>query len=489
MLRSNRRRSQAMSSTVEHELKLNVDSDFRLPPMTGTPLPRQVLTSTYYDTTSYDLALARITLRYRIERGKRTWQLKIPLGQDRQEIELAGGQTGPPSALRDLLMLFVGQRELAPVATLRVWRTGLRVRRGRVDSAEVVLDNVSVMKEGRVIRQFRELEIEQLHDDENSLREVELHLRRAGARDHDGQPKLFRALALPAPAPEMPPAPDAPVVDHVKWALTQHVRWLVAHDPGTRLGTEPESLHQMRVATRRLRAVLRAARPILVPDWATSLQQELKWLSELLGPARDLDVLIAHFTEEAAGLDARERKQLKGFLTSLQTRREQLQPVLLRELQSTRYLELVQRLQQTAHEPPVVESPLTLLDLAKQEFDKLRTTIHRLENPPTNASLHQLRIKVKRARYTAELAEPSARKAATGFIKRARTLQDLLGTHQDAVQAESHLRSFVNSSTSVQTGFVAGRIVERQHARRALVLEKLPKLRERLLKQGKKTWD
>ena len=489
MLQSNRRRSHTISSTVEHELKLNVDSAFRLPPIPGTPLPRQVLTSTYYDTTSYDLALARITLRYRVERGKRTWQLKIPLGQDRQEIEMADGQTGPPAALRDLLMLFVGQRELTPVATLRVWRTGLRVRRGRVDSAEVVLDQVSVVKDGRVIQQFRELEIERLHDDETSLREVEHQLRRAGARDHDGQPKLFRALALPAPAPDMPPAQDAPVVDQVKWALTRHVRWLVAHDPGTRLGTEPESLHQMRVATRRLRAVLRAARPILVPDWTTSLQQELKWLSELLGPARDLDVLIANFTEEAAGLDARERKQLKSFITSLQTRREQLQPVLLRELQSTRYLELVQRLHQTAHEPAVVESPLTLLDLAKQEFDKLRATIHRLENRPTNASLHQLRIKVKRARYTAELAEPSVRKTATAFIKRARVLQDLLGTHQDAVQAESHLRSFVNSSTSVRAGFVAGRIVERQHTRRTIALKKLPRLWGRLLKQGKKSWN
>ena len=489
MLRSNRRRSHTISSTVGRELKLNIDSKFRLPPIAGSPLPRRVLTSTYYDTASYDLALARITLRDRVERGTRTWQLKIPLGRDRQEIELADGQPGPPAALRDLLTLFAGQRELTPVATLRVWRTGLRVHCGRLDAADIVFDRVSVVKDGHVIRQFRELKIEPLHGDEDSLREVEHQLRRTGAADHDGQPTLFRALSLPAPAPDVPPAPDAPVADHVKWALTQHVRWLIAHDPGARLGTKPESLHQMRVATRRLRAVLRAARPILVPDWATSLQQELKWLSELLGPARDLDVLIAHFTEDAAGLDARERKQLKGFITSLQTRREQLQPVLLRELQSTRYLELVQRLQQTALELPVVESSLTVRDRAKQEFGKLRKALHRLDHPPTDASLHRLRIKVKRARYTAELAEPSVGKAATAFIKRARALQDLLGTHQDAVQAESHLRHFANASTSVRAGFVAGRIVERQHARRALALEKLPKLWRRLFKQGKQTWD
>ena len=413
MLRSNRHRSHTISSTVERELKLNVDSTFRLPPLTGTPLPRRMLTSTYYDTASYDLALARITLRDRVERGKQAWQLKIPLIQDRQEIELADGQSGPPAALRDLLMLALGERELIPVATLRVWRTGVRVRHGRVDLADVVLDNVSVLKEGRVIQQFRELEIERLHGDEDSLREVAHQLRLAGAADHDGRPKLFRALSLPPHAPDSPPPPDAPVVDHVKWALTQHVHWLVAHDPGTRLGTEPESLHQMRVATRRLRAVLRAAQQILVPDWAASLQHELKWLSELLGQARDLDVQIAHFTEESAGFDARERKPLKDFIASLQARRKQLQPVLLSELQSARYLELIQRLRQAAREPAVVVSPLALHDLATQEFDKLRTTRQRLEDPPTTASLHRLRIKVKRARYTAELAESSVGKAAT----------------------------------------------------------------------------
>ena len=489
MIQSGHHRSRAGSSTVEREVKLHVDSTFRLPPLTGTPLPRRMFTSTYYDTASFDLAQAGITLRYRAERGKRAWQLKIPLRQDRQEIEFVDGQSGPPAALRDLLMLAVGQQALIPVATLRVWRTGVHIRQGRVGVADVVLDRVSVLKEGRVIQQFRELEIAQLHDDEHSLREVEHQLRLAGARDHDGQPTLFRALSLPAPPPDELPAPDAPVADHVKWALARHVRWLIAHDPGTRFGTEPESLHQMRVAARRLRAMLRAARPLLVPDWVGSLQDELHWLGELLGPARDLDVQIALITEESIAIDARDRKPLKDFIASLRAHRDRLQPVLLSELKSTRYVELIRRLRQAAREPAVVESPLTVQDLAKQEFKKLRTALHRLEHSPTNTSLHQLRIKVKRARYTAELAEPSVGKAATAFIKRARILQDLLGTHQDAVQAESQLRYFVNHATSVRAGFVAGRIVERQHARRALVLNRLPKLWKRLLKLGKKTWD
>ena len=63
-------------------------------------LPRKLVISTYYDTTAYDLAHARITLRYRIERGKKAWQLKLPLGDDRQEIEVASTQADPPDSLR-----------------------------------------------------------------------------------------------------------------------------------------------------------------------------------------------------------------------------------------------------------------------------------------------------------------------------------------------------------------------------------------------------
>ncbi|MFO0708069.1 MAG: CYTH and CHAD domain-containing protein, partial [Nitrospira sp.] len=458
------------------------------PEISGTPLPRRVLTSTYYDTASHDLARARITLRYRTERGKAAWQLKIPLGDDRQEIEVVDRHSLPPPAFRDLLVLYLDGRKLAPVATLRVWRTGVCVRRRRIPVAEIVLDSVSVLKDDCPIQRFRELEIEQLGPDDGLLQDLERLLRRAGARDHDGRPKLFRALSLPAPATDAPPAQDAPPADHVKWALAQHVRWLMAHDPGTRLGSESESLHQMRVATRRLRAVLRAARPLLAPEWASSLQHELAWLSQLLGQARDLDVQIAYFGEEAAGSDARDRKPLAHFVTHLQTQRERVQQVMLSELKSARYLELVRRLQLAAHDPSLVESSVTLHELAKSEFAKLRKAIRRLGPSPTHARLHELRIKTKRARYAAELAVWSVGKPASRFMKRAQAVQDLLGTYQDARQAETHIRSFLKQSTSVRAGFVAGRLIERQYQRRDTARKRLKSLLKILLKQGKKAW-
>src|SRR6266850_8171153 len=119
--------SQAVKSTVECEIKLAVDDHFRLPSLPGLPLPRHLLTSTYYDTSQYDLAHAGITLRHRVERGKQAWQLKLPLMKNRQEIEMVDRRPIPPTTFRNLLFLHLGRRRLAPVTTLRVRRTGVRV--------------------------------------------------------------------------------------------------------------------------------------------------------------------------------------------------------------------------------------------------------------------------------------------------------------------------------------------------------------------------
>ncbi|MBX3319159.1 MAG: CYTH and CHAD domain-containing protein [Nitrospira sp.] len=481
-------RASTISAHLERELKLSIGDAFRLPRLPGTPLPRRLLISTYYDTAAYDLAHAGVTLRHRIERGKKTWQLKIPLNHDRQEVEAPAEQTDPPASLRRLLVLHLRHRKLAPVVTLRVWRTSLQIRHGHVPLAEIALDNVSVVQNGMTIQRFRELEIELRQGDEEALHALERQMRDAGASDHDGRPKFFRALSLEPPVPLPQPDRKASVGAHLQWALNRHVRWLLAHDPGTRLGTESESLHQMRVGVRRVRAVLRTARPVLLPAWVTSLDQELDWLGEVLGPARDLDVQIAYFLEESSGLDARERTLLEPFISHLRAQRNAVQQVVLSALTSTRYLELIRRLQQAAQDPSVIESPLTVPQLARQAFKKLRKAFRRLRPSPSDAALHRIRIKIKRARYAAELAKGSVGKPATRFIKAARAVQDLLGAHQDAIQAERQLRQFFKDSPSPRTGFVAGRMVERQHQRRQIVRKTMTPLLKTLLKRGKKVW-
>ena len=480
--------NQVVRSTIEREIKLTVDDRFRLPAFPGTPIPRRLLISTYYDTPQYDLAHAGITLRHRVERGKQAWQLKIPLMKDRQEVEIADARATPPTLFRDLLILHLGQHELIPVATLRVWRAGVRVRIDHAPVADIMLDHVSVMKDGEVLQRFRELEIEQVNGKDRTLPDLERQLRRAGAEDHDGRPKLFRALSLAVSNPETPPASDAPALTHVRWALARHARWLCAHDPGVRLGKEPESLHQMRVATRQLRAVLRAARPLLIPEWADSLRDELRWLSQLLGPARDLDVQIAYFRKESAKLEARDRRPLIPFIAHLEAQRSKAQEILLNQMKNPRYLDLIRQVREAPHDPTAIESTATLHDLAKQEFKKLQKEIHQAGDKPNNANIHKIRIRTKRVRYAAELAEPAVGRLAARFINRARVVQDLLGLHQDAVQAEVYIRAFLQYSTSTRAAFVAGRMVERQRRRREKTKKKIERLLGSLLKRGEKVW-
>jgi CHAD domain-containing protein len=292
---------------------------------------------------------------------------------------------------------------------------------------------------------------------------------------------------LVIPGPEPPPGLDMPVVDRVKWALAHHVRWLLAHDPGTRLGNEPESLHQMRVATRQLRAILRAARPLLIPEWTDPLRKELRWLGRLLGQARDLDVQVAYFRKESAAIDARDRRPLTQFISHLEARRTDGRKILLNELKSARYFSLIKRLKEAAHDPIAVETTITLCDIAKSAFKKLRKAIQG-QGSASNKSIHQIRIKAKRARYAAELAEAEGGKPATRFINKARVAQDVLGMHQDAVQAEAHIRAFLKQSTGARAAFVAGRMVERQRRRREKSKKKMPRLLRRLLRRGEKAW-
>ena len=347
---------------------------------------------------------------------------------------------------------------------------------------------MSVIRDGATIQSFRELEIEQVNGKDDTLPDLERQLRRVGAEDHDGRPKLFRALSLAVPDPDAQPASDAPTVDHVRWALRRHGRWLLTHDPGARLGKEPESLHQMRVATRQLRAVLRAAKPLLIPEWADSLRDKLRWLGQLLGQARDLDVQLAYFRKESASMDAQDRRPLNSFIAHLEAQRSSAQEVLLKELQSARYLDLIRRLQEAPSDPSA-ESAMTLRDLAKQEFTKLHKTLRQAGHTPNNATFHKIRIKTKRARYASELAEPVVGKPATRFISKARAVQDALGMHQDAIQAEIYVRAFVKHSTSARAAFVAGRMVERQRLRREKARGKMDRLLRSLIKRGEKAWD
>jgi CHAD domain-containing protein len=474
-----------MKESLERELKLRAGEDFELPDLGGEPLEPRVFVSTYHDTPDFRLARSGVTLRRRVENGRGLWQLKLPRGAARLEFELAGGPAEPPGEIVRLLPALTRCAELVPIARLRTRRVGVRVQDDGRSLADVIFDSVSVMDGRRVTRTFEELEIELLDGDERSLRRIERALRRAGAGEEEERPKVVQALGLQFEDESRPVEPPT-TVEALRAMFELQLERMLAHDPGTRLGSDPEDLHQLRVATRRLRAFLRAARPVLEPEWAEGLRAELGWLGGALGPVRDLDVLLEHLREEAASLDAKEQKALSGLFTRLEADREQARSGLIDALESDRYIELLNRLEEAAQAPRVLEEERTLGSLWKREWKRLRKAAGSVGDEASDGELHRARIKTKRARYAAELAEPAMGKPADRFVQGAKRLQDVLGEHQDAVVAEERIRALLRGSRSSTAQFAAGRLVERQRARRIAARAGFEKAWRELERRGKR---
>src|SRR5207248_11382379 len=109
-------------------------------------------------------------------------------------------------------------------------------------------------------------------------------------------------LAVPAPGL----GPKSPAGDAVRAALAAGTTRLLRHDPGVRLGDDPEDVHQARVGARRLRSDLRTFAPLVEPDWREHLQDELRWLGDQLGAVRDADVLLDRLRRQASTLPERD---------------------------------------------------------------------------------------------------------------------------------------------------------------------------------------
>ena len=446
-----------MRETIERELKLSPGDDFVLPELGGEALPRRVFNSTYHDTPDLVLARHDVTFRYRVEDGAGAWQLKLPKGAARVELEQTGVPARPPLEMLALLVAFLRGRDVGPVARLRTRRETVRA-----SGAEIVDDFVSVFEGRRVVLRFRELEVELVGGDERVLRRLEKALRSAGAVPRELQPKLFRALGLAAPAPIPAPRRGAPATEALGHALAAQARAMLVHDPGIRLGTDPEELHRFRVATRRLRAFLRVARPMLDRSWSEPLRAELGWLGGALGPARDLDVLEERLAAEVASLDE-DRDGAAGLVEGLGKERAEARRAVVEALSSDRYLALLDRLEHVGA-PVTAGEEVPLAKLWRAEWRRTRKVMDGLTKRSSDEELHAARIRVKRVRYAAELASHELGKDGKRVVEAARDLQDVLGEHQDGAVAEERIRAWASLGPA---GVAAGRLVELERKRKA----------------------
>jgi CHAD domain-containing protein len=267
--------------------------------------------------------------------------------------------------------------------------------------------------------------------------------------------------------------------DELQTVLRVHARELREREPGVRLGADPEELHKQRVATRRLRSLLRSTRAQLAdPDRAQRLRDELRWLGRLLGEVRDRDVLIAYLVEELGTIE--EAGAFSAILELLDAEREEARKDVLAAFDSPRYRHLVAELEW----PPALRDGERLATAAAADYGRLRKAVKGLGREPKDEDLHRVRIRAKRARYAAEAVGGESR-----FVARAKDVQDVLGEHQDAVVAEERIRELVAQVRGTgRTALAAGRLIERQRARRTAARAAWPKAWKRLKAAGDDAW-
>lgn len=498
-----------MKAHTEREVKLAAPDGFRFPRLencvnglTISPLPRRSLTATYYDTPDLRLARWGLTVRYRT--GDNTgWTVKLPEGDGgpalvRRELQFDGGPGQLPADLLELLRAYLRRDQLGEVARLRTTRTGLQLKGAEGEPEVEVVDDRVVVYDGRTITgRFRQLEVEATDErGTEAMTAVADRLLAAGAERDDVGPKLVHALGpRAAGSPEVPPVrlhPGSQAGDAVRAALAAGVTRLLRHDPGVRVGDDPEDVHQARVATRRLRSDLRTFRSLLDQERAGPLRDELKWVGDLLGAARDADVLLERLRRNADHLPQRDAAAVAGLLRRLAAERDRARVRVREGFKSDRYVALIESLVTFAQVPPLVgdwaqPASEVLPGLVVPTWKHLERAVEQLSEPPRPDELHQVRIRAKRCRYASEAVAPAVGKEASRFASAVAEVQGVLGDHHDAFVADGWLRE---ASTVVDAAQVlaAGELISLQMLDALRLEQEWPKSWKKASKKSLRGW-
>ncbi|CAN5752543.1 CYTH and CHAD domain-containing protein [soil metagenome] len=424
--------------------------------------PSQSLDAVYFDTVDHDLARNKVTLRRRTGGSDAGWHLKLPAGPDaRTEVRAPlgsddGSDTVVPGELLDVVRAIVRDRPTAPVARISTTRNiHLLFAADGSPLAEFCDDHVTAWatdKSGNGAEQeWREWELElaegprAVDSDADLLNRLSNRLFDAGAVPAGHGSKLARVLDAAAPAAETEgdePPPPAPPRDPVHIAVAEQVAQLIEWDRAVRADTY-DSVHQMRVTTRKLRSLLKESEESFGLTDDSWILDELRTLAGILGVARDAEVLAEKYEK---ALDALPGELVRGrvrerLVDGAKRRYEMGWRRSLTAMRSERYFRLLDALEAlAAAEPQPTQSgeerkPVTI-DAAYKRVRKAAKAAKAAADAgadDADEALHSIRKGAKRLRYTA---------AATGAGKvadAAKTIQSLLGDHQDAVVSRTHL--------------------------------------------------
>ncbi|MFI1646122.1 CHAD domain-containing protein [Streptomyces avidinii] len=457
-----------------------------VPDLTGTAAIAAVsdqgtvdLDAVYYDTPDQRLAADGLTLRRRTGGADEGWHLKLPVSPGvRDEIGASLSDTVPPS--------------LAALVRSRVRGAGLRPQVRLVSSrrishlldaegallAELSTDEV-LAERGDATAAWTEVEVE-LADgvDPELLDAVEKTFRKAGLRVSDAPSKLARALAETDAEPPVRPeggAPEGSAGAHVLAYLREQRDALVAQDPAVRRNL-PDSVHQMRVACRRLRSAFKTYRKVLDRGVTDPIGEELRWLAAELGVDRDREVLLERIQGHLGELPRTlllgpVRARLKIWNAA---RRSDARRRSLGALDSARHLALLDSLDALLERPPLLKAadgqaerilPKAVLHDYKRLADRIDTALTLAPGHERDLALHEARKAAKRSRYAAEAAVPALGKPAKHLAKAVKKVQTLLGDHQDSVVARDALRGLaVQAAGAGESAFTWGVLYAREEA-------------------------
>jgi CHAD domain-containing protein len=440
----------------EQEDKFEVDSDWVLPPVAnlvpnGGRLDQEVrrLENTYFDTPGAGLRVFGVTLRRRVGGSETGWQLKVPNGTARTELQSGSRARKLPAALANCVTGLQAGEDLDPVATVLTTRTAYRIFNADDELVlEIADDQVeSGLPDGKSpLHSWREVEVELGPAGKpKDLKKARRLLTAAGAAPSTFRTKLDRALGPVSPNGQGSTAQPTMIKSNsvgelVAAYIAAQCDVLASNDVALRMGAPV--VHKTRVAARRLRSTLRVFGDVFGEEPAQELTDELVWYADLLGQVRDREVLSARLARQVAELPP---EQLRGpveaeITKALATERDRAAQDLSRGMATERYQHLLKLLRNWKSAPPLSnaankkgKTAALYVKSAKQKADK------RLKNAAGDVEeLHRARKATKRLRYAAELVEP-ADATMKSVAKKAEDMQTLLGEHQDAVVSAKFL--------------------------------------------------
>jgi len=410
-------------------------------------LPTQTLDAVYFDTSTQDLARNRVTLRRRTGGPDAGWHVKLPAGADaRTEVRLPLTDSDTvPDELKDVVLAIVRDRPLSPVARISTVRN-VQMLYGADGSAvaEFCDDEVTASAGSAEVQRWREWELELVEgcDDTELLGRLGNRLLDAGAVPAPLGSKLARVLDAVKPQDAADADRAAVPADPIHRAVAEQVTELLRWDRAVRSDTF-DSVHQMRVTTRKLRSLLKESEESFgITDDAWVLD-ELRQLAAILGVARDAEVLADKYDKALAALPA---ELVRGPVRErlVEGARKRYDGGLRRSLtamRTTRYFRLLDALESLVEAQPATSetgqapTPVTLGAAYKRvrKAAKAAKAAAEANADDRDEALHRIRKGAKRLRYTA------AATGASGVSEAAKNIQSLLGDHQDAVVSRTHL--------------------------------------------------